>query len=55
MGDAMSKEEKDLLETFRELTPENRDNMLAYVRVARSAQENTLRAMENAEKEKEPA
>jgi hypothetical protein len=51
----MNDDEKDLLETFGKLTPENRASLLTFVHVTHEAQENTRRAMEKAEKEKEPA
>jgi hypothetical protein len=37
----MDKERKELLETFKRLDPANRADLLAHVRVAYSAQENT--------------
>jgi hypothetical protein len=39
----MDKERKELLETFRRLDQENREDLLAYIRVAYAAQENTKR------------
>jgi hypothetical protein len=44
----MNKEEKELLEKFRLLTPENRANALSNVQVAYAAQENTKKAMKAA-------
>jgi hypothetical protein len=37
----MDKERKELLETFRRLDPINRVDLLAHIRVAYAAQENT--------------
>jgi hypothetical protein len=51
----MKDDEKDLLETFGKLTPENRASLLAFAHVTREAQENTRRAMEKDKKEKKPA
>jgi len=42
----MDKEKIELLENFRKLDPENRANILAHVRVAYAAQENTKRQIE---------
>jgi hypothetical protein len=39
----MDEERKELLETFRRLDPANRADLLAHVRVAYAAQENTKR------------
>jgi hypothetical protein len=39
------KEEKELLETFQGLIPENKKNLLAYSNVALAAQENTKKSM----------
>jgi hypothetical protein len=41
----MSKDKKELLDNFMRLDPENKSNVLAYVRVALVAQENTRKAM----------
>ncbi|MDR1506548.1 MAG: hypothetical protein LBI67_05545 [Treponema sp.] len=41
----MNKEEKEPLEKYRRLTPENRANALSNLRVALAAQENTRKAM----------
>jgi hypothetical protein len=40
---SMDKERKELLETFRRLDPINRVDLLAHIRVAYAAQENTKR------------
>jgi hypothetical protein len=39
----MNKERKELLETFGRLDPANRADLLAHVRIAYTAQENTKR------------
>ena len=41
----MSEDEKELLEAFDELLPENKANALAYIRTARIFQENTQQAL----------
>jgi len=41
----MSKEEKELLEKYRKLTPENQKNALSGLRIALAAQENTRKGM----------
>jgi hypothetical protein len=41
----MEKDKKELLEIYRRLDQENKENMLAHLRVALSAQENTKKAM----------
>jgi len=41
----MSKEEQELVATYRGMTPENKANFLAYARVALSAQETAKKAM----------
>jgi hypothetical protein len=45
LGDFMESE-KDLLQTFGKLTPENRASLLAFAHVTHEAQENTRRALE---------
>jgi hypothetical protein len=42
-GENMNKERKELLEVFRRLDPINRVDLLAHIRVAYAAQENTKR------------
>jgi hypothetical protein len=51
----MKDSEKDLLQTFGKLTPENRASLLAFAHVTHEAQENTRRAMEKKNQEREPA
>ena len=41
----MSKEEKELVDKFRKLTPENKVNALSNLRVALAAQENALKGV----------
>ena len=45
MERVMSKEKEELLEAFEKLGPDNRANVLAYVRVAYTAQEATKKAL----------
>ena len=39
------KDEKELVDTYREMTPENRANLLAYARVALSAEKTAKKAV----------
>ena len=48
----MSNEEKELVEKFRKLIPENKFNALSNLRVALAAQENTKKAISEEKKEK---
>jgi hypothetical protein len=41
----MDKEEKEILEKYRQMTPENRLNFLANARLVLATQENTRKAM----------
>ena len=41
----LDEDQKELLQIFEELDPENRLNILAHFRVALSAQQNALKAM----------
>jgi hypothetical protein len=50
----MEKEREELIETFRRLDPVNRADLLAHVRVAYAAQENTKRWYGIAEPEVPP-
>lgn len=43
----MSKEEKEILEKFRQMTPENRLNFLSNARLVLATQENTRKAMKS--------
>jgi hypothetical protein len=47
--------EKDLLQTFGKLTPENRASLLAFAHVTHETQENTRRALEKENQDREPA
>ncbi|GHT52518.1 hypothetical protein FACS1894106_1410 [Spirochaetia bacterium] len=44
----IKKDEKELLEDFRRLSPENRDSLLAIAHATRAAQENTKNSMNTA-------
>jgi hypothetical protein len=46
----MEQDKRELLDTYRKLEPENKANILAHVRVALAAQENTRKAMSTPEK-----
>jgi hypothetical protein len=50
----MDEKQKGLLEVFRRLDPVNQADMLAHVRVAYSAQENTKRQYGLPDREPEP-
>jgi len=51
----MSEEEKELVETYREMIPENKASFLAYGRVALAAQENAKKAMTDKTETKPPS
>ena len=44
----MDEDKKELLDTFQKMDHENRVNLLAYIRVAYSAQENTKKQYQKA-------
>ena len=45
MNEKFSKDEKELVDKYRKLTPENKANALSNLRVALAAQENTRKGM----------
>jgi hypothetical protein len=50
MEDYMSEEEREILEKFRQMTPENKLNFLSDARLVLATQENTRKAIKAAPK-----
>jgi len=51
----MGKDEKELVEKFRKLTPENKANALSNMRCTLAAQINTMKSMKKPERAKASA